>query len=166
VSINSQSGLPQIPLPWLAGYMMGNYSEEEEEEATFNESPVTITPSLQICGRENETRKRDGRGRRKGREKEQQRGVEMKGYISTRGGGGGGTVLDSFRFNKDVGSFKIVFSLSVFIRLKKGESTVRWEPHINGGRQTFNSQSDWFSRFPLKVCVDFYSRKREIYVQF
>ncbi|TNN51730.1 hypothetical protein EYF80_038080 [Liparis tanakae] len=75
--------------------MMGNYSEEEEEEeATFNESPVTITPSLQICGRENETRKRDGRRRRrrrrKGREKEQQRGVEMKGYISTRGGGGGG----------------------------------------------------------------------------
>lgn len=84
--------------------MMGNYSEEY---ATFNASPITIIQSLQISERENETRSEmGGRG---GREEEQQRGEEMKGYFFRRRRRP--TVLDSFRFNKGVGSFKIVFSL-------------------------------------------------------
>lgn len=50
MSINIQRDLPQIPPPWLASYIMGNYSEER---ATF--SPVTLIQSLKISGRKNET---------------------------------------------------------------------------------------------------------------
>lgn len=59
MSINIQSDLPQIPLPWLASYMMGNYSEEQ---AIFNASPITIMQSLQISERRNKTRSETGGG--------------------------------------------------------------------------------------------------------
>lgn len=108
--------------------MMRNYSGG----GTFNAGPVTITPSFQICGRQEEARSEMG-------EKAQQRGAEMKGYFFRRRRP---TVLESFRFNKDVGCFQIVFSLALFFSFLFPIKKENREPHINGEWQTFNSQSD------------------------
>lgn len=103
--------------------------------------------SLQISKRENETRGKMGGGGRKSNKEEKR----WKGISS---GGGGGDLQCSFRFNKGVGSFKIVFSFSSFFFLK-GKSTVKHQPHINGEWQTFNSNLSDFRGFYWRCVSSF-----------
>lgn len=143
MSINIQSDLLQIPLPWLASYMMGNYSEEY---ATFNASPITIIQSLQISKRENETRSETGGGgggRKSNKEKKRWKDISP--------GGGGGDLQCWIRsdLTKAWGASRL-FSFSFFAL--KGKSTVKQEPHINGEWQTFNSNLSDFHGFYWR-CV-------------
>ena len=146
MSITSQHDLPQIPPPWLASYMMGNYSEEY---ATFNVSPIKVIQSLQISERENETRGEmggGGGGRKSNKEEKRWKDISS-------GGGGGGDLQCWIRsdLTKAWGAWKL-FSLSFFFFALKGKSTAKQEPHINGDWQTFNSNLSDFHGFYWR-CV-------------